>query len=182
MQGVVTFLDAKHSRLVKNLWAKWRRASGFSGLADLQYPHFSFHVAESYDAASISTALRRIARATPEFRVQASGLGFFTGKRKVLYIAIARSAQLDALRRRIVRAVRQSASQSGPFCEDREWIPHVTLAEGEIENRALASLLSQLSDGDFRWELRVRNLALLINERGRQAVKFRFPLAGEPTR
>jgi 2'-5' RNA ligase len=174
MQGVVTLLDAKHDRLVKRLWSKWKRQ--VPRLAALEYPHFSFHVAEKYREKQLCAALRRIARSTPGFRVQASGLGVFTGRRKVLYIVVVRSKQLESLHGRIWRAVGKMATGISPFCEDREWIPHITLAEGEISKRHFARMIEQLSEADFRWELPVRNLALLVNENGRQAVRCVFRL------
>src|SRR5947209_8511347 len=55
-----------------------------------------------------------------------------------------------------------------------EWVPHITLAHGDIDPDKLAEIVRTLSRRNFHWELTVNNLALIYDTGKEQGVRCRF--------
>ena len=85
MQAVVSLLDDHHTQLTEALWRELETQFGLRGVYTTPHPHFSYHVARSYDLDSLVPRLDRLIHATRPFQVKTTGLGVFTGKSPVLY-------------------------------------------------------------------------------------------------
>src|SRR5215467_4356600 len=97
MHGIVSLLDNDHYKLVEELWVELEREFSVQGVYVTPYPHFSYHVAQSYNVDKIEPILKRITSNISTLKVKTSGLGVFTGTSPVLYIPVARSRELSAL-------------------------------------------------------------------------------------
>ncbi|HZT38195.1 MAG TPA: 2'-5' RNA ligase family protein, partial [Bryobacteraceae bacterium] len=102
MQATVSLLDARHSKIVKDLWAELNDRFGVRGIYVTPFPHMSYHVADSYDLQSFQPALAAIAADAHPIQIHTSGLGVFTGGRPILYVPVVRSPELTELHRRIL--------------------------------------------------------------------------------
>ncbi len=190
MQGIASLLDDASAQDVHRLWAELERTYGLREAArSVPYPHVSYHLAEDYNLARIGALMRHVARQIAPFTICVTGLGAFTAHEPVLYLAVERSAELNALHETIWRALADepgAARTSSPLYESASWIPHVTLAQRDLTSGALDSLLSTWSSRDFRREAHVHDLALLYQRPGEEAyaplerVKLSGPPYGSP--
>src|SRR5437764_1394983 len=112
MDGVGSFLDDTHYRLVEDLWAELEQRFGVRGVYVTPYPHFSYHVADHYDLTVLEPTLRRIAQGAPPFVVRTTGLGIFTGSSPVLYVPVVRDPVLTEFQRRLWQAVEPAGVDS----------------------------------------------------------------------
>src|SRR3712207_5699972 len=97
MQGVVSLLDDQHYARVEAIWEELGQKFDVRGMYVTAYPHFSYQVAERFEAEACGEALRRVAERTRPFRIRTGGLGIFTVASPILYVPIVRSPQLTSL-------------------------------------------------------------------------------------
>lgn len=162
MHGIVTLLDGEHDARVRAVWRELEDCCGLAQAARVTpFPHFSWLVAADYDAARVLGAFDRIAAQSRSFTVRAAGLGIFTGAHAVLYVAVARAPALMELHGHVWRALEAAHSGVLDYYRADGWMPHITLAEGDVDPDRLASAVRLLARRDFAWELRVDNLALV---------------------
>ena len=178
MHGVVSLLDDEHYELVEGIWAELARDFGVRGIYVTPFPHFSYRVAESLDAEAVETALRATAQTTAPFKIHAAGLGIFNATHPVLYIPIVRSPALAALHERLWHEIEGGLEGVARYYHPEMWMPHVTLAHGDVDYEKLLSILRALQHRQFHWEMTVNNLSLIYDTGMEQGLRCRFNFGG----
>ncbi|HZC07881.1 MAG TPA: 2'-5' RNA ligase family protein [Ktedonobacterales bacterium] len=169
MHGVVALLDSASEQAVHALWAELdERHHLRAAVQRVPYPHVSYHVAEDYNLTRTGEVLGRVASATQPFTVRMMGLGAFEEPGLVLYLAVERNAALNALHATLWRALADAGAASGesPLYAPGSWIPHITLAQGDLTRAALRAIQSAWAGRDLRREVRVSDLTLLYQPPG----------------
>lgn len=177
MDGVVSILDEVHYKQVEALWAEFEEKLGIEGVHQTPIPHFSYHVAKSYDTPRLEKLLRRVAADTEPFEVMTNGLGIFTGENPVLYVPVVRSYDLRTFHQRIWDAVSEYAHETSPHYHPDAWRPHITLAYGDMDHDELPEVIRLLSKRKFRWEISINNVALISSASEIDSVGFRIPFS-----
>lgn len=179
MQGLVTLLPPHLSALTEALWAELASTLGLRGVYTTPFPHFSYHVALDYDPARLAAALAPIAAAAQPFTVTTTGLAAFTGPAPVLYLPVVRTAELSAFHALVWHALEPTATGSQAHYAPAAWVPHITLALGDLTPATLADATRHLADRAFNWQFAVDNLTHISDLGGQQFVASRLPL-GSP--
>ena len=161
MQAVVSLLDDHHTQLTEALWLELETQFGLRGVYTTPHPHFSYHVARSYDLDSLAPRLDRLIHATRPFQVRTTGLGVFTGKSPVLTIPVVRSPALTQFHQALWSELAACASGSLAYYGPEQWLPHITLGSGDIRKDLLAEAVRLFSERDFNWTITIDNLALV---------------------
>ena len=181
MHGIVSLLDDDHYQMVEDVWRGLEEALGFRGVYVTPYPHFSYHVADHYDVEELEPILRAFAAQTAPFEVLTTGLGIFTGGiYPVVYANVARSPTLSAVNAALWAKVEEVSAGIVEYYHPEQWVPHITLAHGDIRQEQLAEAIRVLSRWDFTWQITVDNIALLydVGEGKQDEVRLRFDLTG----
>jgi 2'-5' RNA ligase len=168
-QGIVSLLDDASEQAARALWAELDAHDGLREAAQrVPWPHVSYHVAESYELSRLAEALRRVAARTRPFTATITGLGAFEAPEPALYLAVERNAALDALHTLLWRELEGMDMARGvsPLYAPQPWIPHITLAQGDLTLVALQTLVAERAGRDLRRELSVDNLTLLYQAPG----------------
>jgi 2'-5' RNA ligase len=170
MDGIVSLLDDKHRDLVLRLWEELRRAFGLRGIYPTRFPHLSYHVAERYDEARLTPILAEFAHSHSPFHVTTTGLGIFTGPQPVLHVPVVRTPELSLVHQDLWLALDGTAEGTIGLYHPRKWIPHITLAHGDISNEALPEVIRFLCGRNFNWDFNVEDVTLVaqagtLNER-----------------
>lgn len=160
VQAIVTALDEPRRQRIEDIWGELRAVFGLRGLRRVLIPHFTYQLAERYDDP-VERLLGAVAAATPPFEVETHGLGIQRGPRTLLYLHVTRIPALDALHARLWRETAAVASGPNPAYAPATWIPHVTIAAGDIDESQLADISAFLARHDYRWRLPVTNLCLV---------------------
>jgi 2'-5' RNA ligase len=177
MYGVVALLDSESHARVEALWAEFRERFGVQGISLTPVPHFSFHVAESYNFPAINDVIAQAASTISPFTARTNGLGIFTGSIPVLYIPIIRNPNLTTLHRRMWLSLSAVSVKPVSYYHPDQWRPHITLAHGDVDHDTLAQIIRLLSARSFTWDLHIDTLAVLsANEPPERTVGASFKL------
>ena len=173
MQGIVSLLDGADRERIEQLWDELRRDFGVQGIHAKRFPHFSYHVAQEYDLRRTRNKLESLARQTGTFLVQTSGIGVFTRKQPVVYVPVVRAPELELLREKVASLAASAATEINEYYVSDIWIPHITIAEGDVDLLVLPEIIRRFGERTFRWEIGVTNFALIRATEDVQEVCFR---------
>lgn len=161
VKGLIAVLDKETLNKVEAIWDEFSLEFGVHGVSGVPYPHFSFHVADDYDTRGLGQALNHLTTNNGELTVQTSGIGVFTGDEPVVYINVARSPELSELHAKIWRAMTPIATRAAAQYAPTRWIPHITLAQGDIPKEKIPDVVAMLQARDFYWDVQVVMLGVL---------------------
>jgi 2'-5' RNA ligase len=174
MHGVVSLLDPQSRRLVESIWVELENEFGLSSAYVPRIAHFSYQIAEEYNVKRLGAALEQLAQAQRPFHVRTSGLGLFTGSSPVLYIPIVRNPQLTQLHAAVCQAIDGAGTGQSDLYSPENWIPHITLAQGDLGKDNLPRLVRWLTDREFAWQIPVTNIGLIYHTGNEYRLKLRF--------
>ena len=176
VSGIVSLLDEEHATRVHQLWAQLRDEFGVRFLYDqVPIPHFSYHVAATYDREKTKTLLQEIANRMKPFMAKTGGLGIFTGEKPVLFVNVARSPEMARLHDTLWPALAALSEESQAYFQPTAWIPHITLAQGDLSHEKLLEVVRWLGPQNFSWTFEVNTLTMIewTGERN-ELHQFRF--------
>jgi len=174
MHAVVSLLDKKNDRVVRLLWEELERTFHARGVYKTPYPHFSYQIASDYDFSRLETKLEKFAKGSHGFSVRATGLGVFTGRRPVLYIPVVRSLGLSQFHRTLCRRISSIGSGVPPYYETDRWMPHITLAQWDVDHRNLPEIFGKLGEMTLEMDIKVDNLAIILDDGTSQKVRSKY--------
>jgi 2'-5' RNA ligase len=162
MQAVISVLDESHCQQVIHLWEELKREFSICGtLEHVPFPHFTYQGAISYDGTRLRAALEQVARETDPFEVETDGVGIFTGPSPVLYLPVVRSPVLTRIHQQVWQALQPIGVGITPIYGPEHWIPHITLAQGDLTPAHLSALMRALSPRTFSWRITIANLTVI---------------------
>ncbi|HEX7021374.1 MAG TPA: 2'-5' RNA ligase family protein [Trueperaceae bacterium] len=179
LEAVVSLLDEEHDAKVRALWAELEREFGLQGIYGAPYPHISYHGAREYPDAQVKSLLEKLAPKVSPFCIRTAGLGIFTGERPVLYVPVNRNRQLATYFEMLFPSLTALARNENRHYRAERWMPHITLAYGDLTHDVLPDVIRYLSERTYSWEIRIDNSALVYINEQEQGLKFRVPFAGQ---
>jgi 2'-5' RNA ligase len=175
MHAVVTLCDEPTTKAVKNLWAELANDFGVGHLAEvLPYPHVSYQIARYYDEAQLTNLVEQLAHQATPFSLHASGLALFTGLHPVLYVPIVRSIELSHFHQQVWQTILPAGEGIPPYYEPNFWMPHITLAEHDLQAESLKQIMARLFTRELVWEMRIDNLAIIWDTGTQQELRSQF--------
>ena len=178
MKAVVSLLDDSAYSRIEAMWRVLELKCGLKGIKNTPYPHFSWHVADSYSGEEVQGILQGLSANAKPFTVTTSGLGIFTGQEPVIYILISKTEKLLRFHKSIWKQIQPFANCGSDFYTPDVWVPHITLAHSDVNKQALLCALEELAFVPFSWEIKIENLAVVGQsgvEVGRLINRFDFP-------
>jgi 2'-5' RNA ligase len=121
----------------------------------------TYQGALSYEETPLRSALKQIAHKHDRFEVETDGICILTGPNPVLYLAVLRSPVLTEIHQHIWQALETVGVGITPIYGPQHWIPHITLAQGDMTHRHLPALMQMLSPRTFSWRIPITNLAVI---------------------
>jgi 2'-5' RNA ligase len=179
MDGIVSLLDEEHYKWVEEIWAELDREFGLRGIYVTPFPHFTYHVAEHYEVEHIGSVLQRFAAAQAGFTVKTAGLGIFTGPNPVVQIPVVRTPELTGFHQALWREIGDSGLGVYNHYRPEDWVPHITLAYGDVDPVNLPHIIRFLSRRDFYWEIPVHTVSLVYSTGTEYGLRARldYPLS-----
>ena len=175
MHGVVSLLDDEHYTQLEAIWQELEDNFGVRGIYVTPFPHFTYQVAVEYEVKAVETILHNLASRTSPFKIMTAGLGIFNAAQPVLYIPVVRSPELSALHAEIWSEIEQTPScDVASYYRPEMWVPHITLAHGDIDHEKLPDIVRLLAPRNFHWEMTVNNLSLIYDTGTEQGLRCRF--------
>ncbi|MGH7129018.1 MAG: 2'-5' RNA ligase family protein [Planctomycetaceae bacterium] len=162
MAAIAAPLDAAHSEKVSELWRLLGSEVGLKRAADISpVPHFSFHCARDFDLETLGDIVQQMAGAARPLRVRTAGIGVFTGVSPVVYIPVVRTPELTRLQLALWSAAAVASEEPLAQYHPASWIPHITLAQGDVTAASLTAAIDLLNSHDLVWDLTVDSLVII---------------------
>jgi 2'-5' RNA ligase len=177
MQAIVSALDDLARERVEEIWGELKAVFGLKSVIGSTDPHFTYQVAERYDADAVDRALSSVAELEPPFDAETRGLGVFRGDETVLYLAVVRDTSLERIHERVWAETSDGATGLRAYYAAETWVPHITLAIGDVEEQELPEIIRFLGRREYRWRVPVTNLCF-IPDTASAAAWRRFELRG----
>jgi hypothetical protein len=177
MEGILSLLDSSHSQQVKDLWAELEQRFGLTGVLEFPYPHVSFQISEGYALETIEERLSDTVSRFKPIQVQTAGLGLFVAPAPVLYIPVVRATALDRIHRLLWKAF-PPLSGDGGYYSPNQWMPHISLAVGDLTPEMLPDVTRLFAGRDFHWKITLDNLAFAAKTAEGLAMQCTFQFSG----
>jgi 2'-5' RNA ligase len=175
MNGIASLLDAPAYTQVVSIWQELETECELTGIKITPLAHFSWQVAEKFDLDKTAEILERITRKSKPFPASASGLGIFSGQVPVLYIPVVKDENLLRFHANLWEETRSVVKGSNRHYLPQFWIPHITLAYGDVDSIKLNCALRRLAFKPLNLEIQVNNLALVYQDNDEEGwVKYRY--------
>jgi len=178
LHGIASRLAPEYDGRVRAIWKRLAAECGLTGIAKTPIPHFSWVVGDGFDFEPLERAMASFARSQTAFPVRTTGLGVFTGEADiVLYIALIKDDPLAAFHRAVWKAAGPHLQSPSTYYEPGRWVPHITLAHGDIDPDGLACAARLLAREDLHWTFPVTEISLVFQEEERAEEYARFKLS-----
>ncbi len=166
MHGIVSLLDPPATAKVEALWQELEQKCGLTGIKFTPLAHFSWQVAEQFDPQKTRSLLESVARVSRPFPALAGGLGIFTAKVPVLYLPVTKDENLLRFHARLWEATGGLVQGASDFYSPPLWMPHITLAYGDVDAAKLACAVRALAFESLELNLLVDNLSFVYQVDG----------------
>ncbi len=163
MQAIVSTLDDPHREMALDVWGGLKAVTGLKQLTGAAAPRFSYQLADRYDAAAATGALRSIAAATPRFTIATGAAAVLRGPRHIVYLPVLANDALDRLHRALWARAGQLAEGLVEAHAPGSWAPHITLAAGRIDESRMPGVLRFLEGRDTRWTVSINNIGFVTD-------------------
>lgn len=179
VQAVIALLDDEYTAKVKQVWDFLQSECGLAPVDPSHFPHFTFHIAESYDADQLDAQMRKLTAKLPPCLVQTNGLGVFTGAAPVVYLQLIARRPMLNLHRTIWQETAPLGKKVSSYYQPDRWMPHITLAAESLSAEDAGCVVEKLSGLEgFFWEIEIRQLAFVSKEDEEVKVKAIYTLEG----
>ena len=168
MHGIISLLDQEHHHKVQTIWHELETTCGLGGIKTAPQPHFSWQVAENYDLDRVRDILEEISCYTRPFVVHTNGLGIFTGETPVLYIPIVKDTHLCQFHNKLWEQMQKLSQGMSPYYSPQDWVPHITLAVGDVTHFNLGCALEKMAFQTYSWDITINNLILAYQPEGQE--------------
>lgn len=162
MAAIAAPLDDATSEWVSELWDSLRLEVGLEHAARISpLPHFSFHCARDFDLDVLSDVVRKVAAAARPLRLRTAGLGVFTGPAPVIYVPVVRTPELTRLQLALWSGAAVASEKPLLEYHPASWIPHITLAQGDVTPASLGAAVDLLNAREFARDVTVDSLVII---------------------
>jgi 2'-5' RNA ligase len=161
MNGIASLLDKSATIRVELLWQELEARCGLVGIKTTPFPHISWQVTDAYDLKHLEKALETFAKQSQPFSVRSTGLGVFTGDHPILFISILKDEPLMRFQSLLWEQTNRIAIRPSPYYSPILWVPHITIAYNDVDQRNLDCAMQYLAFQNFDWEIQIDNLVFI---------------------
>jgi 2'-5' RNA ligase len=174
MHAVATLFDKKNDRLIRSLWKDLEEKFRLRGVYKTPIPHFSYQIASDYVFDRLQLKLEKFAGRSHSFTVHARGLAFFAEPHPVLYIPIVKTTELSKFQEILWKKLASISKGVPKYYGPELWVPHITLAQHDVNKRNLPKIIAWLSEKKLDLEIDVNNFAIIFDDGTSQRVHSEF--------
>ena len=106
------------------------------------------------------------------------GLAAFTGARPILYVPVVRTAELSLRQQQLWDLIGGACTRVVDYYKPSNWVPHVTLAERDLDDERLSLAMRLFSGRRLQWTIEIDNLGFIDGTGAKQELTARFKLRG----
>ena len=166
MHGLVTILPTPFYEKVETLWGELEQRFDIRGIYVTPYPHFSWQIGTHYPQDVLQQAVKGMALQTQSFQIRTTGIGIFTGETPVIFIQVVKDTILQKTHQSLWEHLEGVGENISPYYHPSRWMPHISLAYGDVTGENIGEILKWLAFQDFNWEMNVDNVSFIYEPDG----------------
>jgi 2'-5' RNA ligase len=179
MSTIALTLHEPTARRVRDVWDVLEAGVGVKGIRKVPFPHMTLFGCEGIAHSALEPMVEEVTAKTPPLQLRTVGLGLFLRPQPVFYAPIIRSPQLADLHQRLWNEAGTLGGRLFGLYAPNRWVPHMTLAQGDLQPDDLARVFSALVSLDLELEFEVRNITIYDWIGPRYEPRDRYPLLGQ---
>lgn len=156
---IVSILEDKPYKDVKNLWKLFEREYNFIGVQIFSHPHITFQGGKSDNLRQLKRSCQEMALKIKPFRIEVSGIAHFD--KKVIYLKVERTDSLIKLNKLVNRFLKNHCDDRLEYFTPKNWSPHITLATDDLTKRNFEKAWDELKDSKIKFKQKLHNLCLV---------------------
>lgn len=145
---------------VRACWARLEARLGLWGVQRTLFPHVTLLGCDGLDRPSLQAVLEDFSHRLAPFSLRTAGLGVFLRPKPVLHAPVIRTPALSRLHLRLWEEVGRLGGDRYDLYSPERWLPHLSLAVGDLTPDNLLEALAILADMDQELRFEVTNLTL----------------------
>lgn len=178
MPVLASTLDEPAASRVRALWDRLEADLGLTGVRKVPFPHLTWLGCEVLDTPKLMVGLEDLTATLAPVPARSASLGIFLKPAPVLHLAVVRNPEVDFVHGRLWELVEGCAMDMHGLYRPDIWVPHITLAQGDLTPESLPRAVSLLADLEVPLSFTLRNLTLFHWIGPRFEPIERFPLRG----
>lgn len=145
---------------VRAWWNQLESALGLRGVRRVPFPHLTLFGFEGIDHPRVQRVLECFTEKQGPVPVRGIGLGLFLKPAPVVYLPVIRTPELDALHRALWEELGQLGGHRFRLYGPDHWIPHLTLAQFDLDPPQALAAVDLMRDLDPDLECLSQHLTL----------------------
>ena len=157
--GILSILEDQPYEEVKRLWKLFEKSYNSIGVQTFNHPNLTFQGGEVTDTKALTRDFKGLAAEIEPFEIEVDGFGSF--RKRVIYLRVKKSREIT----RINGIVNQHLESRGETVFEEytpeRWIPHITVAMGDLAESEFDKAWSSLSGVKFGFVQKLHNICLV---------------------
>ena len=179
MSTIALTLHEPTARRVREVWDVLEAGLGVRGIRKVPFPHVTLFGCEGIAHSALEPMVEELTARTAPLQLRTVGLGLFLRPQPVFYAPIIRTPQLADLHLRLWNLAGTLGGRLFGLYAPNRWVPHMTLAQGDLDSGDLGRVFAALVSLDLELEFEVRNITIYDWIGPRYEPRERYPLLGQ---
>jgi len=156
---IVSVLEDKPYRDVKNLWKLFETKYNSVAVQIFSHPHVTFQGGKTDNARQLKKDFQEIISKTKPFEIEVNGPRHFN--KKVIYLEVEKTYKLVEINQRINQFLKAYCHDLFEDYTPWNWIPHITLAMDDLTAGNFQKAWTELRDSELRFRQKLHNLCIV---------------------
>jgi len=158
---IASLFDIESDSKTREIWDILEYYCNLFEIKTLPNPHLSWQSAKTYAIQSLDDRLKDFTNSINPILLRTSGLGIFTGKSPILYLPIVKTNELIKIHKNLWERLRDLSVIPNQFYSPDNWIPHITIAYGDVTVEKISCAIRQLGDLNYEISILIDNITVL---------------------
>ena len=176
--GVLSLLEGTLLAEARRLWKLFETEYGSTGAQAFDYPNLTFQGGICDDVEGLAGALAGMCQQTAPVEIIVDGLGYFETPAPTVYLKVQRTEELQHINRAVNAVLSATCVHVAEYYLPERWVPHVTLAMGDLTPHDLERSRQDLRQYHPRYQQVISSLQLVQRHEptGRIEIVQGYPL------
>lgn len=156
--GVLSILESSLKDEVLKLWELFEIKYGSKGVQTFDYPNISFQGGFCDDLDVLKSSIDKAVSKLRPYDIEIDGIDSFDIPSKVIYLKVIPTDELkvvhDKVNNIVVKCCKNVFEQYSP----KFWIPHISIAMGDLTDNAFYQAKRDFNDFEFRRKQKISNI------------------------
>ena len=159
--GVVSILEGEAYQEIKKMWRLFEKEYDSKAIQNFPHPHLSFQAGISEDLKTIDAKLNILSSEINPFPITLGGIGTFEKPERVIFLSVTRAETIQRIHKKISDLLQKYCLQTFKFYTPSNWLPHVTLAQGDLTLNQFRKAKKDLENYHPHYKLILHNICLV---------------------